>query len=720
MPTLRLKNCEIEGDLAASVLDIAQEVGDATRELINDLDGISLQASEVGQINNLLDQLALQAPTPQSPDTIALSIGIPTVNAPTEEMEERIEQLGLVVLRGVAWVPNGSGNIEAFRRLYFALGADSSRMLSFVQGQDPLVVVQTRLTVKKLPLSSVSWTVPLAREALSNPAIEQIYTAADNNQYCIVPSFLGTNLSREQARLQYGVPEREILTQVFWLREVRQDAGTVSSLQGYGLTAQEVSAALSGQRLLEVRPTAADQYRVDAGVETSKAIAQLRLLQGRFSLLDTPSKLSLKFEALASTDAAREQWWGLQRAVRFYSTVLERPEDLSDFLSKHPQEDLDYLFGTRRTVRGIAFQADLATLLRSIRQVLSVQASNTTVSTLLVNREALLLDHDIDTANASLCRNECAVNLLSGTDVRYDSIVTAISCLQGSLEQEPAPVPRTVPQIGYVSFDSPADFLMGSLDFTLSLGIDDSIAELEKAILESGVVTGTTKAVLAITSVLRDAQNGIDQVFDHYRDVVERDLAHLNEMMSKYSSFVGTVAIDSSVLKCSLGYSLDADIPALTELQGLIETLRRKLKNVLAKLAQAVAKMLDKILCTPLNLLNGLINKAESFLPEFCQVARVSLPAAIEAAMVELRQKFDMQNSTVQAFSRDLIRVSASLQGAPAKLEQFKQGLACESQANNRFFKALNVSVGSSQLTGALANPAAVVANTVNRLTPGF
>jgi len=718
MATVKLKSCEIEGDLAAAVLDIQQDIGDSVRSTINDLDQISLQAPETDQINTLLDQLAMGAPIPQSPQTIAFEIGIPNIDASTAEEEERIEQLGLILLNGIGRVADGSGNIEDYRRLYFAVGADRTKFLQYVQGTDTLLIVQTHLTVKKLPFSPVAWTPALARTALQNPAIEQIYSAADEQQYCVVPSFLAVNKSRDQVALEFSVPKREILTQVFWLREILQDAATVSRLEGFGLTGQEISVALSGQRFIEVRPAATQQIRGLAGEKTSRAIAQLRLLQSRFALLDTPSKIALKFEALQSSDQARDHWWELQRAVRFYSTLLERPEDISDFLAKNPPADLDYLFGTRRTVTGINFQADIAILLRTIQQVLNVQSGSTTVPTLLVNRDALLVDHEIDNANASICRNECALVVLSDPNVQYGRIVLALACLQSSLDTAPLPTPRTVPQIGYVSFDSPASILMHSMDWVLTLGIDESIKKLEDAILSNPLLKGLTSAVQAIAQVLRDAQNGIDQIFNHYRDVVEADLSKLHETLSKYTAFVGTVAIDSSILKCSLGYGIKASIPSLDELQGLIETLRRKLKNILAKLVQAISKFLETVLCAPLNIINGLLNKVESFLPEFCQVARVPLPPDIEAVMAELRQKFQMQNSTVQAFSRDLIRISAVLQGAPAKLEQFKKGLACESPAKDRFFKALNVNVGSSQV--GIPNPTGVIANQINKLTPGF
>jgi len=689
MPIVRLQDCNIEGDLAQAVLDLEQQVSEYSKDLLTRIDQFNNDTTLINQANDVMDQMVLISPTPQSLTEINANIGIPE-NLPTQlQDEERLEELGLILIRGVLYLAGGNGNIEAMRRLFFSLGADTSKFLSIINGSDPLVVIQTYLSVKRLP-SKPTWSLEEARTLFNNPAIEAIYSAGDGEKYVVVPSFLGLNISKDQAARESNLPKEQIVTSLFWLKAVSQDPATLSRLNQFGIYGDELSSALFGTRLLETQPSAVSSVRTNAGIATGKAISQLTLLSDRFSKIDSASKESLRMEGLASIKEAQVLWYTLQEKVRFYSTVITAPEEIAAFLLKNSTDDISYLFSKRRTVTGINFSATTQQIATQLTQALNISSGSSTLSTLSVNSKKIILDTEIDSANGSLVRNICAQNQVSSSGFTYAKNLTALDCLNSSLLTVTPAEPKTTPQIGYASYDAPASLLFRNVNWVVTFNTDGITKAIDDAANKIADL-GLRQVIKAILSVVRNIQNQIDRILNHYRDVVQDFVKQIESFVSRFMSFHGTVSLESSILKCVAGLDIQTALPFLDELSGLVEQIRRKLRNVLASLTAIISDLINKILCAPINLMNAFISGATSFLPSFCQTNKFTLPSDIEALLIELQKVSQIQSTNAEAFSRDAIRISATVQSLPLKLNQFKAGLVCDSNAGNRFFKASKI-----------------------------
>lgn len=702
MPIVQLKDCQIEGDLAQATLDFQQQIGDVTASLISQIQAIPVDLTLVPQGQTLLDNEAQLAPVPSTAASVATAIGIPQNNPTPLDDEQRLAALGLILIDGILYLADNSGNIDAYRRLFFAVGANITQFLSIVQGTAPMAVTQTYLRVEQLPVVA-NLTLQTVRTIFNNPAIEKIYTAGDGFQYVVVPTFLGLNQSASQLASLNGISEDQILTQVFWLQAVSQAPQILSQLNTLGITGDQLAASLFGERLLDLVSTAGDASQTAATLATGTALAQLTMLTTRYASLSASDIASLQQEVVQSISTAQASWYENQQQVRFWSTVLVRPQEISDFLTRNSQADLTYLFTQRPEVSGINFQATPTQVAAQLRQSLNIASGTTTVSSLLVNRAPVQLDSAIDQSNQSLIKSQCALLQMTAPVFNVTNAQTAMSCLNQSLVVDTTVAP-TVPQVGYASFDSPSSLLFRNMDFSASFNTDGILAELSALAAPLGIVL--QGIIQAIVTLMQNTQNAINAVFKAFNAQINPLIAQLEGFLSRFSSFHATPTLDSSILKCALGLDINIAVPAITELAGFVDTLRRKLLNVLAGITKAIFNTLKTLLCMPINLLNSFITRVSNALPSICQVQKVTLPANVEALLVQLRDNFQVQSDNVTAFSTSAVRISANVQALPQKLGQFSASLVCDSPPGSQFFQA-----SASQLNvGVLPNPVGLAA----------
>jgi hypothetical protein len=663
-----------------------QQVGEITQGIQQALAAIPVDLTLVPQGSLILDRESQKGTVQSTATAQATAIGIPQAQPTQLDDEQRLEALGLIMIRGILYLADSSGNIDDYRRLFFAVGSDITTFLSIVEGAAPYAVTQTRLEVQQLPRTT-AWTLELARTALANPAIEALYVAGDGDTYVIVPTFLGLNVSAAQMATQFQIPATEIVTQVFWLTQVTQTPQVLSQLAALGISGDQLSASLFGQRLLDFNPNAADSSKQAAVGYTGTALAQLGMLNARFTLLDPTSLASLQQESLLSIGNAQIQWELNQQQVRFWSTVLTRPADITDFLVKNTQDDLVYLFTRRQTVSGINFQATSTQIMQAVTQALSIPAGGTTISSLVINANHPQLDPAIDQSNQSLVKNTCAhLQMIQPPPLNVISVQTAIGCLNQALQTNTPLTPQATPIVGYASFDSPSSLLLRQMDVSATFNTDGILNELSA--LAAPLNSGLTFVILAIVALLKTIQTAIDSVFATIQATIAPLIAQIEGFLSRFMAYHGTLSLDSSILKCALGLNLGVALPEITELSGFVDLLRRKLRNILASFSQVISTLLNKLLCLPLNMINSYITAAESSLPSFCKLNRVQMPANVEAALLQLRSISQLQSDNVQAFSMSALKLSATTQALPLKLAQFQQSALCESQTNSSFFKA--------------------------------
>lgn len=144
MPIVQLQNCQVEGDLAQSINDMQQQVGEAAQALLQQIAAIDTDTTGIQGINAFLDNLVQNSP----PGNTGLPPEIPTAL----DNEQRLEALGLILIDGIIYEADGSGNIEVLRQLFFACGSNVTTFLSLLGQTDPMIVTQTRLLIQQLPL----------------------------------------------------------------------------------------------------------------------------------------------------------------------------------------------------------------------------------------------------------------------------------------------------------------------------------------------------------------------------------------------------------------------------------------------------------------------------------------------------------------------------------------------------------------------------------------
>lgn len=692
MAFVRLKDCTADGDLAQAILDVEQNLGDIKQALDQAVQAIVVDSASLAAGNLILTQETTQCPNPLGDYTAAA--GLPALDYSVQADEERLELVGIIMIDGILYLAGNDGNIDNFRRLYFALGADTARFIATVNSGAAIVVVQTYLQVQKLPALAlgVLWTVEQAQTQFKNPAIEAVYTAGDGNTYCVVPTFMAVNQSAQQVAQDNNIPINQISTQVFWFNQVLTNASIINNLNNLGVTGDQQTSILANQRLISVRPSVETDAETQFALQTQKALDQINLLNPRFTTLDQPGLQSFWTDITNSATAANQIAYQLQGIVRFSPTLIVDPTQIATFLQKNTQADLDYLFSTRRSVSSINFAATSDQIQQTVRQTLSIQAGSTTLSAIQANQEPVTIDPDIDHANNALVQNICGLNSLAITPFQYLNLQVAYGCLTSSLAGEPAQTSQVTPITGYQSYDSPATVLFRQSDIYITLGLDQAIANLEN--LAAALALPIQIVVQALAALIKATSQIINNFFNQIRQQINQYTQQLESFMSRYMALHGNATVNAGILRCSFGYALTPQLPILQTILDYINSIETQIRNLIAQLTALLSKFLNELLCYPVNLANGFLGGLESNLPSFCQAYKVTLPTNINAALLQIQNIFIFQQDMVRGNNRDLFRLSATVQAAPDKIAAFKQSLICDSQSNNNFFNSAKSALG--------------------------
>lgn len=719
MADLLLENCSTESNLETlgqAVLNQATIVRNSLLSQISKVD-TSAGLSQLDKINKKYDtQIA-----PTSNDFVSNQIGLPSSQPSEAEEEARLEPLGLVLIKGILYSIGTDSNIENFRKLFFAVGSNLDLFLQIVRSTEALAVIQTRLIIKKLPPQQTAWTVADARIALSNDAIEDIYQAGDGFYYVVVPQFLSLNKSIAQTALETNVSEKEIVTQVFWLKEIKTDSAHINQLIQYGLSGDERISVLTEQPLKQVRSSVIITTRADIDTAIRKALGQFELLNTRFALIDNSAKEVLRKEIQMSLSDVKDLLLKLQHEVRFNPIVITRPEDIDKFLSLNKKEHLSYLFASKRTVISIDFNISKTDLAVKIKQASSIPAGSSTVPSVLSNSTTATLDADIVSANSSICLNECSlVNMSKKGDLRFIDMNSSYIC-ETAIKTRPAiTVVSDVPIIGYADYTSPSSILFRRADIRATLEIDnlfDRIVALAKPI--SDIVYAAVKVFIELIKQLR---NAVDQVLQPLIARVKDLVSQAEAWLSRHASYFGTASLDSSILKCALNLDLQATLPFLDEISPLLEALQKELKNIINQIGQIVSNFLNTMSCLYINFLNDLLKQNTSFLPPFCKTDTFKLPPELDAALLELQQGLTVENVTFTKFSQNLLNVQAEINSIPAKLDSFRESVTCnQTPLNSRFMNVfrmdINASLGTSPLVAASNQISSIVSGASSAVT---
>jgi hypothetical protein len=705
---LLLRDCSTEGDLATIAQAVLNETAIIRDDLLN-----KIKALDIKPANTSLDELIAKynkVLSPLDPSAISKQIGIPTDTPTQEEEEERLEPFGLVLVKGIIYAKGKNGNIDALRKLFFAVGSDVTQFLSLLHSTQDLILVQTRIILRKLPQTQATWTVDQARDLYQNHAIEDVYRASDNSYYVITPQFLSIDKSAKQTALELNIPENEIVTQVFWLRAVNQKSSTINNLKKLGIGPDEITAILTDTASKEIRPSSVETLRAQSDKAVNRAVSQMNLLNSRFPTADSPTKEALRKEIITSVDIGRGILLSLEAKVRFIPTLIVRPEDIDDFLKLNSQEDLSYLFANRRSIGSIDFQVTQDKLISLIKSASNVPAGSSTVSSVLANKNVVSLDSDIASTNQSWTLNECArLGMTKTGDLKWLDLLISYQCLTSMQVRPPAASPvAATPVQGYDSFDSPSSIMTRRADLALTLNMPDLFDAVNRAV--KPLSDALKNAIGILVSMLKNLQKAMDDILKPLIAKVKDTVAKIQAFISKHASFFGTASLNSSILKCALGFGLQPSLPFLEDIAPLLEALSAILKDLVSAIASIVGEFLAKVICIPMNYLNSFLKGLENQLPLVCKINSFQLPADLQAALIALREGFTAQNFVYTNASRDMFRLQASISALPGLVTAFSKDLACnQTPTNDRFMSTFEADVGSSDL--GLPNPISGASN---------
>jgi hypothetical protein len=696
---LQLNNCSNESEieqLAQGVLEEASRLRDeflASIVAIDPTDGLDT----IAEGNDLYDG----GIAPSDNDNLAGQIGLPTAEPSELEEEARLEPLGLILVKGIIYARGLTNNIEVFRKLFFALGSNVERFLEAVRSTEPVVVVQTSLQLRKLPPRSTAWTVQDARLTFQNDAIEAVYQMADGSYYCVVPFYLGFNKSKAQVAQEFSVPIAQVVSQVFWLREVQTQAHLINRLVDFGITSNELSSILTEQPLKTTRPSLLESQRNDFDSSVRRTLDQIEFLNARWSQYGANDIQNFRTEIQTSLEGSLATVLALQATVRFSPLVIDRPEDIDSFLELNRPEHLTYLFAEKRTVRSIDFLISTDDLLERVRSASNIPSGSNTVSSILSN-QVEQIDLDIDQTNKAWAANGCATTGVSKIGVlRWMDLQTSYQCLSSVPIRPTVREISVVPVIGYASYDAPASIMFRRADLAVTFKLDNIFQKIID--LAAPISEEVARAVRAFVEMLKSLRRGVDQIILPLLAKVRALTSQVEAFLSRHLSYFGTATLDSSILKCALGLDLRLDTPFIRDLEPFLISLQNKIRALLSQISDIVQDFLARFLCWGPNLLNDLLKGPKSFLPPFCRLDTFQLPQDLQNAMFELQQFYTVENANFANFSRNLLTVQAAVTAAPAKLEQFKEDLVCnQTPLNNRmmqvFRKDLNVSLGTNPI----------------------
>lgn len=705
MAKFTLSVCSTEGSLEELGQAVINESNRVVDDILNQLNALDTTEADAGldSANAMYDDAIF----PNSNDDVASQLGLMGAQPSEEEEEARLEPFGLVLIKGILWCTGTDTNIENLRRLFFAVGSNVTLFLQLLNSTDEMISVQTRLLVKKLPTRQAKWTLAEARALFSNDAIESVYQAGDG-WYAIVPQFLDYNKSVEKVALTLSVPKEEIVTQVFWLKEVKQNSTNINKLTKFGLSSDERTSVLTSKPIKTVRPAAIETLRVQAEQSIKTTLDQMKLLNSRWSRVSSTEKENYRKEILKSLGITKVILFQLQQKLRFYPILIKTPEDMNTFLELNTQQHIPYMFATRRTVQSIDFLATSEELAKRIRAANNIPAGSNTVSSVMANAPSLA-DLDLQATNAAMAQTECALVAMSKSGaLQFLDLNTAFGCVSNIKLRPTQVVISNIPVIGYKSYESPASVMFRRVNFTKTLKIDnvfDKIIALAKPLTDIIYL-----AIKALVDMLKSLKKTIDKVIASILKKVKEITSKIESFLSRHGSYFATGSIDSSILKCALGLNLSVDLPFLKDLEPFLDELKKKLKNMLSEVAKTISDFVTKLTCIPMTFLNDLLKSITSFLPPICKTDTFKLPEDLQAAFAELQGLYAIENATYNGYSRSLLTIQAAINALPASVASFKEDIICnQTPQNSRFMAVFSATPGLSVGTNPLGSVAKLI-----------
>lgn len=464
------------------------------------------------------------------------------------------------------------------------------------------------------------------------------------------------------------------------------------------------------------------ENKVDVGLLINK----LRFFQKRHTKLDKEevSEESAKIVPKLQADLNK----AVQRHVDaigqtvFEVTLITQKDVLEKLRKKNNDASIVKLLEKRVEIEGIFFEAtdeDISKLLVSASQI---QPGSKVASTTVLNQQRepksvgnvsifelmqmYVFLNDAKTRLDNLGANTTGgfTNAPFGLSVQ-DEVNQIINFLQqysghSVIPVEPQEAVNGLPFQGQPSLTTPSSIIIEQVDFGVTLGLNDKVETVTAAtqtlfeLYPQEIAQFLADLILELVALFLAAIQACVDIVNAIKGAILDAKKALEALLSFNLSFSGGGNFDLGLFKCAFNLDLGINIDLFGPLLSLLGELQFTAGGFLNGLANLLASIIEEILCFPINLINGLLGKLQSFLPAFCQVPRVDLGPELTAALEALTNIAVSKSVSFGASNKDLIGVELALGTARDKLGAFVGGGSCISEEMSTFFGASTLNLG--------------------------
>lgn len=732
MAYIPIQSCAFPNDLEAAAKQLLQEVGDQTIAALQTIK--DTEAAGVG-IGELLDQgcLTLSQIMAQANNTSVLKVcddvstnfGLEYGQATVQQDEEFLFRLGIILFDGVFYVDgsfsNVTGdinNIEILRRLYFSLGKDLDAVSAVLAEKRYQLMLQTP-EFFRLPARTLPYTDAEVRTLLSRPFLtaNQIARKPDNSVVVYTQKFLLRNTSKNDVSARFGLNSSSLTGYSFNYLAVDNSLGGINKYLNLGLSSAEITSTLGEEDLDLSAPEAISSEIVTAKNIGNQIASSLTFILDRYdSLTDANRTEILNRTKLQISDLQTQHINVLARSQFKVATILQT-DTLTRLRTKHTDEKIKYLLENRQEIVGIYFDAPDDLILKILNNTL-LNSGPTAVPNAFLNATPPTQTYDFRVLMQMQVYVEEATRELEAGAFRSNlenSRANIFSYLAALPDQAAASTSDTIFG-GAVCFSGPSGALLRNMDFNRSFDIkvrlgfiDDAISKLT-GLFTDLIAKPLSLIILFLVAIINAINAALDRIIEMAQAVILPLKQKVDAFMSQYMSLIGSGSFDSSLLKCAVNYDIGLSTSLFDDLLALIEQLVTQLRNFLNGLAKLLADLLEKLICIPFNLLNQFLGQAEEAIglpTSICSFPRVNLGSDLEDALTKLRNAIQIRSVVLGAFSSDLVKFRAIVNGAPNKLNAFRESSICNSNGTRNFFNASILNLGG----GFLPNPVGALGN---------
>lgn len=708
------QSCAFPQDLDAAAHQILQELGDQFRITTDLLNNLSSSSSGIGPLvdqgEGILNQLLILGDgSSQIKDTgdVEDQFGLPASSPTPCEDEQALFYSGISMVAGVLYIggdksPNvaDESNIEVLRRIYLASGRDFDKLSSLLN-LNRVLVIHSKVQIQKVPAkaSGVAYSDDEIRRLLNATYLqsENIVRNPDGSAVAVTSDFLAVNQSLDETIRVSGLKSADIATTVIHHLTIDNSTKSVNHFTQAGYIGSQLSAILAGEDLIDVTPSPVENSNKVSVSEASSIISSIDFIVERFEGLTPTDRVKLHDKLMAQMSTLTIQHKNTIVQSKFQVSVREQLDTYDLLRTKHTKdEDLICLFELRPELKGIYFNAPNSLIIQAINTPIAV-GSTTASNKFLNSKPKTGLNNQVLVAMASDL-DQATTNVDAFTK---GSLLKARQNLVDFGGKDPFIVNIDDGIIqGQPSAGTPTDVILRNINFDKSFDIELHLGKVDKALADLGnflndnIAKPLAHIIGIIVTLMKAAENAVDTLVDMARAAILPLKQKVDSFMSKYLSLTGSGTFNSSLLKCAVNFDIQLAAPILDSLLSLVDELATQVRKLLSKLGEAVYNVVNKMLCTPINLMNAFLGQTSLSLPSACQLPTVNLGPDLEKALGDLRDSFSNKSIIFTNFSRDLVRYQVVITDAPEKLKQFQASSVCKSPGIQNFYNSALLNLG--------------------------